>query len=51
MTSSVSVVLLRIRFQMSIVKIVELLLKIDVSELSSAANITANMRPRNPEVI
>lgn len=37
------------RVQISIVKIVEDELKIDVKELISAANITASIRPVRPE--
>ena len=39
----------RIRRQMSIVKIVLPLLKMDVSELMRAAIITATIKPRTPE--
>ena len=40
--------LLRIRVQISMVKMVELELKIDVKELIRAANITDNINPVKP---
>ena len=46
--SSISEAFFRMRVQISMVKIVEDELKIDVNELISAANITANMRPVRP---
>lgn len=48
MSSSMSVALLRNFFQISIVKMVEELLKMDVSEDMSAANITDSIIPRAP---
>jgi hypothetical protein len=48
MSSSMSEAFLRMRVQMSMVKMVELELKMDVSELMSAANITASIKPVRP---
>jgi len=47
--SSTSVASLRMRVQISIVKMVLLLLKIEVSDDMSADIMTANMSPRAPE--
>lgn len=49
MSSSISDAFFLMRVQISIVKIVEDELKIDVKELISAANITASIRPVRPE--
>ena len=49
-SSSISVAFLRILLQMSMVKMVELELKMDVREDISAAIITAIMIPRRPEI-
>ena len=48
MSSSVSPALVRILLQISIVNIVELLLKMEVKDDMSAAIMTASMRPLAP---
>ena len=48
MSSSMSEAFLRMRVQMSMVKMVELELKMEVSELMRAANITASIKPVRP---
>lgn len=50
MINSMSEGFLRIRVQISMVKMVELELKIDVRELIRAANITANIIPVKPSL-
>ena len=47
--SSISVAFVRMSVQMSIVKMVELELKMEVNEDIKADIITASMRPRAPE--
>lgn len=47
-SSSLSLACFLIRFQISMVKRVEALLKMDVKELITAATITATINPRKP---